>query len=226
MSMKAKMLRALGGVLLKEARIIAAENVSEGFRRLVLRGENVAPPEPGAKLQILVSEDEVRTYTPIASGEEFVLLGWRHAGGPGAAWIGAATVGEVIRFVGPQRSLVLPAGPVIVVGDETSVAVAASFEVARPGKVRGIFSVREPDATRAAAQTVGLAPDRVHASPSKDLDTVVDAVVAARAAHADAVVALTGAAELVIAARAALRARGVDNLKTKTYWIPGRAGLD
>lgn len=225
MSMKAKMLRALGGVLLKEARVVAAEDVSPGYRKLVLRGEAKSAPEPGSKLQILVPGDEVRTYTPIASGDELVLLGWRHAGGPGAAWIGSASVGEVVQFV-LQRSLTLPEGPVILVGDETSVAVAASFEAARPGLVWGLFSVRDPETTVIAARAVGLKPDRLHASAQNALPDVIEAVVAARAVQPDAVIALTGGSELVLAARTALRERGVGNIKTKTYWIPGRAGLD
>ncbi len=224
MSMKAKMLRALGGVLLKEARIASVEDVSDGFRKLVLRADAVAAPEPGSKLQLLVSEDDVRTYTPIASGDTLVLLGSRHAGGPGAAWIGAASVGEVVQFVGPQRSLSLPVGPVIMVGDETSVAVAASFEAARPGQVQGIFAVRDPEATRLAARSVGL--ERAHALPSPDLTGVVEAVGVARGERPGAVVAITGGSELVVAVRAALRNAGVGELKTKAYWIPGRAGLD
>ena len=224
MSMKAKMLRALGGVLLKEARVVSAEDVSPCFRKLVLRADAVSAPEPGSRIQILVPGDEVRTYTPIASGDTLVLLGARHAGGPGAAWIGAAQVGEGVQFVGPQRSLSLPAGPVIMVGDETSVAVAASFEAARPGQVHGIFAARDPEATRLAAQSVGL--ERAQALPASDLSGVVEAVGVARGERPGAAVAITGGSELVVAVRAALRNAGVGELKTKAYWIPGRAGLD
>ena len=41
-----------------------------------------------------------------------------------------------------------------------------------------------------------------------------------------AIVALTGGSTLIVAVRDALRRDGVANIKTKTYWIPGRTGLD
>ena len=42
----------------------------------------------------------------------------------------------------------------------------------------------------------------------------------------NAIVALTGGSELVVAVRDALRDAGVRSIKTKTYWIPGKRGLD
>lgn len=50
--------------------------------------------------------------------------------------------------------------------------------------------------------------------------------VAAHASSPQATVGLTGGAELVVAVREALRARGIRNIKTKAYWIPGKTGLD
>jgi hypothetical protein len=38
--------------------------------------------------------------------------------------------------------------------------------------------------------------------------------------------ALTGCSVLVASVRDALRAVGVDQVKTKPYWIPGRVDLD
>jgi NADPH-dependent ferric siderophore reductase len=222
-SAKGKLVRLLGGVLLRRARVAAVEEVGPGFRRISLRGDGL-PPEPGSKLQILLPSDDMRTYSPIASPEGAVLLGWRHAGGPGARWISDVELGTEVRFVGPQRSLVLPAGPVILVGDETSVAVAASFEVSRPGQVHAVLEGDSVDAVRAAAAAVDLRP--AHVAPRGDTAGVLDAILAARAASPRAIVALTGGSELVIATRAALRERGVRDLKTKTYWIPGRSGLD
>jgi NADPH-dependent ferric siderophore reductase len=132
--------------------------------------------------------------------------------------------GTEVRFAGPQRSLELPAGPVIVVGDETSVAVAASFEVERHGQVHAVFQAGSVDDVRAAAERVGLG--QIAVVPRGDVAATVEAVVAARANVPGAVVGLTGGSELVLAVRSALRARGINNIKTKTYWIPGKRGLD
>ena len=222
-SVKGKIVRLLGDAVLQRARVVAADEVAPGFRRISLQGEGLQPL-PGNKLQILLPSDDVRTYTPIAAREGVVLLGWQHAGGPGARWISDVEVGAEVRFVGPQRSLELPAGPVILLGDETSVAVAASFEVARPGQVHAIFQGGSVDALRAAAEAMGLRP--AHVSSSGDTISAVEAVLASQAALPGASVALTGGSEFVLAVRAALRERGVRDIKLKTYWIPGRMGLD
>lgn len=221
-SPKGKIARLFGGLLLRSAKIVTAEDVG-GFRRLVLQGDR-STYGAGTKLQILLPSDDMRTYSPIASSDGVVLVGWKHAGGPGGQWVSEVTVGSEVRFVGPQRSLELPSGPVILVGDETSVAVAASFEVERPGQVQALFQARSVEDVRAAAQSVGLRPADV--VPRGETNRLVDAVAAAHAAAPHAVVALTGGSELVLAVRSALRKQGIRDVKAKTYWVPGKRGLD
>lgn len=222
-SAKGRMLRLLGGLVLREARVAAADDVSPGFRRLALRGEDLHA-EPGDKLQVLLGSDEVRTYSPVPTSDGVVLLGWCHARGPGARWFAAVEAGSAIRCLGAQRSLVLPKGPVIVVGDETSVAVAASFEASRPGEVHAVFEAESAAALRSAANSVGVRP--AHVTARGDVAGIVDAVVAARARSPEAALALSGGSALVLAVRSALRDRGIRDVKTKTYWVPGKAGLD
>jgi NADPH-dependent ferric siderophore reductase len=223
-SVKGKLLR-LGSGFLRRASVVACTEVGSGFRRISLRGD--APrPAPGAKLQLLLPSDDVRTYTPIASGDDgaMVLLGWMHASGPGSRWISEVAVGSEVHFAGPQRSLDLPKGALLIVGDETSVGVAASYAAERPAEVRAILQGSSPEGLRAAAESVGLRP--VHVAARDDTQGLVEAVVAAHASSPHATVGLTGGSELVVAVRDALRARGIRNIKTKAYWIPGKSGLD
>jgi NADPH-dependent ferric siderophore reductase len=222
MSMKARIAKLLGGALLKRATIASAEDLG-GFRRLLLRGD-LPKPNAGTKVQLLLPVDEMRTYSPIAAPDGIVLLGWKHAGGPGARWMSEVKAGEEVRFVGPQRSLELAPGPVILVGDETSVAVAAAFAAERPGQVRAVFQVGSVDEVKVAAEAMGLCD--ATSVPRGGTERVAEAVLAARAMSAGATLAVTGGSELVVATRAALRERGVRDIRTKTYWIPGRAGLD
>lgn len=221
-SVKGKLVRIVSRVALPRATIISAQLVG-GFQRLVLRSD-VPKPAAGTKIQLLLPSDDTRTYTPIASSDGMLLLGWIHAGGPGARWIASARPGDVLPFVGPQRSLELDAGPVVIVGDETSVAVAAAFAVERPGQVHAVIKSDAETDVRDAAASVGL----------RELDVVArgdtGATVGAAAAHLStsdgAVVGLTGGSELVVNVRDGLRQAGIRNIKTKTYWIPGRTGLD
>jgi NADPH-dependent ferric siderophore reductase len=222
MSAKGKIARLLGGMFLGRARCASAEDIG-GFRHLVLRGD-MAAPSAGTKLQMLLPSDDMRTYSPVAMPDGVVLLGWKHAGGPGARWIAEVQPGTEVRFAGPQRSLELAAGPIIIVGDETSVAVAAGFEVERPGQVHAVFQVGAVDDARTAAARLGLRP--VAVVPRGDIAGVVDAVAKAHGSIPRAVVAVTGGSELVLAVRSALRTRGITNIKTKTYWVPGKRGLD
>jgi NADPH-dependent ferric siderophore reductase len=221
-SLKGRLAKALGGVILTRATIAAVDDLNGTYRRIVLGGG--AATRAGTKLQLLLPSDDMRTYSPVATADGIALLGYRHAGGPGAAWVSAVKVGDALAFIGPQRSLELPDGPVIVVGDETSLAVAWSFEVERPGQVHAVIEAGSVDDSRAAAGLIGLANSTIVARG--DVEGMLDAVLAARAASPLAAIGLTGGAPLVIAVRSALRSRGVRETKSKTYWVPGRTGLD
>nr|PZN18807.1 MAG: hypothetical protein DIU78_22200 [Pseudomonadota bacterium] len=202
---------------------VTSAHVVGGFQRLVLKSD-AKKPAAGTKLQLLLPSDDVRTYSPIPSPDGIVLLGWTRAGGPGARWMSNARVGDVLPFVGPQRSLELAAGPVVLVGDETSVAVAAALAVERPGEVHAVIQSDTADGVRAAAESVGLR--RLDVVPRGDTAATLEAVKAKLSRTPNAIVAVTGGSELVVAVRDALRRAGVTNVKTKTYWIPGKTGLD
>lgn len=219
-SIKGRIVRWVSSVALERAVVVSAQDLG-GFQRLLLRC-HLRGFSAGAKVQVLLPTDDVRTYTPIRAPEGMVLLGWKHAGGPGARWLASAREGDELPFVGPQRSLDLAPGQAVLIGDETSVGVAAALSADRPGQVHAVIQSDRPSDVRAAAAAVGLAD--VDVVPRGDTAATVDAVAAKLSPNA--VVALTGGSELVIAARNALRRAGVRKLTTKTYWIPGRTGLD
>jgi hypothetical protein len=104
------------------------------------------------------------------------------------------------------------------------VGVAAAFEAERPERVHAVLAASEPDDARSAAQAIGL---RRVAVVSRDAtQSVVEGVLAARETSPGAPIALTGGSALIVAVRSALRERGVRDVKTKPYWVPGKAGLD
>lgn len=218
---KGRLLRLFSEIALKRGTVSAAEDVG-GFRRLLVRSD-VSAIAAGTKVQLLLPSDDVRTYTPVRSRDGMTLLGWKHAGGPGAGWMTSARVGDEVLFVGPQRSLELDAGPLLIVGDETSVAVAAAFALERKDEVHAIIQATAPDDVRMAARTIGL--DRLDAVAPGDHAATADAV-RAKMKSGRYRVALTGGSDLVVGVRAALRNAGADAIKTKTYWVPGKTGLD
>lgn len=221
-SVKGRLVRLLGGVMLKRGTVHAVQDLG-GFQWLGVRCD-AGPIAAGTKLQILLPSDDMRTYTPIAAADGFSLLGWKHAGGPGARWLASVQVGDAVVFVGPQRSLELAAGPVVLVGDETSVAVAAALAAERPGHVQAVIQTAAPADVRRAAQAVAL-PAVATVAPA-DIAATVDLIRRKLADWPTAQVALTGCSEPIVAIRQALRGSGAAHIKTKTYWIPGKTGLD
>lgn len=222
MSVKGRIVRLFSGVALNRGAVIAAHEVG-GFQRLLVRCD-VQRFSAGTKVQLLLPSDDVRTYTPIPSPDGMVLLGWKRAGGPGARWMSSARAGDELSFVGPRRSLELDAGPVVLVGDETSIAVAAAFAAERPGQVHAVLQTDAAADARAAANSVGL--HEMDLVTRGDTTSTVGAVATRLATSPGSSVALTGGAELVRAVRTALRNAGVQSVKARTYWIPGRTGLD
>jgi NADPH-dependent ferric siderophore reductase len=132
--------------------------------------------------------------------------------------------GDELLFVGPQRSSELDAGPVVLIGDETSVAVAAAFATEMRRQVHAVIQADAAADVRTAAASVGL--HQVDIVARRDTASTVGAVAATLSTSPNAFVALTGGSELVVGVRDALRRAGVRNVKMKTYWIPGRTGLD
>ena len=221
-SAKGKFVRLFASMVLERADVVSVAAIG-GFQRVLLRC-SVRPFAAGAKVQLLLPSDDMRTYSPIPAPEGMVLLGWKHAGGPGAQWMSQARAGDELRLLSPQRSLVLDSGSIVLVGDETSVAVAAAFARERQGHVRVVIQTAAGDDVRAAAAVEGL--DELDIVGRGDIASTVDAVKAALSTTPDAAVAVTGGSELVVAVRDALRGAGVRKIKTKTYWIPGKTGLD
>lgn len=87
---------------------------------------------PGDKIQIQLGGWTQRTYTPMgwdAEGGRTRILVYLHAGGPGAQWARALRKGDDCVVFGPRRSVRLtrPQSTVIVVGDETSLGLAAAL---------------------------------------------------------------------------------------------------
>lgn len=220
MSTKGRLLGWLGGWVLAEAPVRAVERLGD-FVWVGLGGA-WASLQAGDKVQVLVGAAEVRTWTPIPAADGAALLvALREADTPGMRWVRGLAAGSTLRFVGPQRSLRPPAGPLTLVGDETSVAVAAALR-ASGRDVRVVLEVEAGLDAAAALPRAALA-DAVVLRRGGGPGAVVAAVAAAGAERA---VLLTGGDELVKRARAELRAVGRAPAALRTYWVQGRAGLD
>lgn len=201
-SVKGHLFRLLSTALLQRARVTSVERAG-AFVEIEL--DAMEDLRPGDKVQVLLPSHDVRTYTPIV-GPRPRLLVHLHAETPGPQWAASACVGDELRFKGPERCIDLPEGAVSIVGDETSIATALSYANARPGRVTSLI---EADAPFEGVLTFARG----------------DHAAIASAVPSEGAVAITGGAALVRGVRDALRARGL-RPTVKTYWAPGRRGLD
>ncbi|MEN0068642.1 MAG: hypothetical protein AAGA48_41375 [Myxococcota bacterium] len=220
-STKGRVLNLLGSWVLSEAEVLSVEPVGDRFVHLDVQGPDAAPYAPGTKIQIVLPSRDVRTYTPIGwNSGRFQLLAFRHAGQtPAMRWLDTVRAGERLRFVGPQRSLSLPEGPITFIGDETAIAVAAAYRKAR-ADFKVLFEVEDGLEVQPTLNRVGLEDAQVVSRGDRTDPVLLDAVAPG------AQVGMAGGGAMVQRVRAALRERGVTAFKVKTYWLQGRAGLD
>ncbi len=228
-SLKGQILNLFGTSFLAKATVLSVEDVGTLYRRLRL-ATNVRKEgayQPGDKIQILLPSLDVRTYTPVgwsAEGETEILVFRHNAGSPAGVWAASVKAGDSFSFAGPQRSLNIPSGPVLLVGDETSIAVAAAYSRHRPGLVASILEVEEEQTAREAATALGLMHARV--LRRGDAAALSAAILESWRATPQVSVGLTGSGSLVQRAREVLREHGGPSPRIKAYWVPGKVGLD
>ncbi len=229
--------KALLRMLMKQAQVVEAETVAEGFRLITLESPAFKDLHwiPGQKVQIAMGSAFVaRTFTPIewdAKSGRTRLLGYAHGSGPGSAWVSDSKPGDGCDVFGPRASLdVSRAGATrVAFGDETSIGLA--YALSRHAAGTGwecLLEVNSAAPVREVLVRLGL--DRVELFERTGNDAQLEDI-ARRVPNLDAVGAafiLTGKASSIQRLGRALKASGVPSsrLMVKPYWAPGKTGLD
>lgn len=176
----------------------------------------------GDKVQVFLPDIGMRTYTPLRWSLEGTtsFLVFAHGAGPGSRWANEVKAGDEVSFFGPRRSIDVRevAEPLVVFGDETSVALSLALANAKPERrVTAVLEVEDPLEVRGALAACG---------------SLVDARLVSRGALEAAAreVASTGAFPLFTGRAASIqtvkRFVGPQQSKTKAYWADGKTGLD
>ncbi|SEN29328.1 NADPH-dependent ferric siderophore reductase, contains FAD-binding and SIP domains [Duganella sp. CF517] len=232
---------ALLKMFTRRARVLDIEDIGDAFRIVTLGGEALrdAGWTPGDKIQVQLGGWTRRTYTPMgwdAVGGRTRILVYLHAGGPGARWAGALRPGDDCVVFGPRRSVrllqpVRPQSTVIVVGDETSLGLAAALadQMAAPA-VLGLFEVwRAADAApvieRLQMQGAALCPRLENDGHVAGMEARLADLLRA---HPEADVVLTGRAGAIQRMGKLLKRENLaaGRRQSKAYWAPGKTGLD
>ena len=149
-----------GSAMFDTARVSGRTDLPGGFVEVELTAEAFRKVTwvPGAKLQLRPRRGALalRTYTPVswdAGRGATRLVANPHGDGPAAQWFRQAVAGDTCEVFGPRRSIDLRglAGPVVFVGDESSVALACAlrtvtgdasyvFEAGDPGGLPGVLA--------------------------------------------------------------------------------------
>lgn len=223
------------GAMLDNARVTGCSRLSPEFVRLKLSAEafRKATWVPGAKLQFRPRRGSMslRTYTPIswdAARGVTELIAYTHGTGPAAHWFERVTEGQTCEVFGPRRSIDLreTTGPVLFIGDESSVALACALQTVA-NDVEYVFEAREPAGLTAVLASLMITERVVVVAKSTDCTDLL------RQARHDAMqtpysLIVTGDAATVNAVRRDSRGweRKPRQVKGKAYWAEGRTGLD
>jgi len=224
-----------GGAMMDEARVLGCGRLSREFVRVELSAEafRKATWVPGAKLQIRPRRGSMslRTYTPVswdAARGVTELIAYTHGTGPAAHWFDSATEGRTCQVFGPRRSIDLGGvtGPVLFIGDESSVALACALCTVA-SDVSYVFEARDPGGLTDVLAQVGIGGRIAVTAKSADR---TDLLAQARqgAVRTPFTLVVTGDAATVHAVRR--DSRGWERkplvVKGKAYWAEGRTGLD
>ncbi len=223
-SAKALLGAVAGRFIFRHGAATSITRLSEHFTRLDVEGKELegAPFVPGDKVQVFLPGEGMRTYTPVTwdAGRTW-FVGYAHGEGPGSKWLREVKQGDEVAMFGPRRSIDVSglSGPLVVVGDETSVAVAVSLTRAR-ANISVLLEATSPDETREVARNLELVNATITARG--DLG---DALLAQLALGATPI--FTGRAATIQALKATAKSAGrVFGGKTKAYWAEGKRGLD
>lgn len=218
----------VGRFIFREGTVEEVRRPTPRFAHVMARGPGLAGATfvPGDKVQLFLPGIGMRTYTPIEwNGDRASFLGFAHGEGPGANWVRTVKPGDVMQVMGPRRSLNTSSlrGDLVVVGDETSLALTAAVtRASRDRKVTAVLEARDVDEVKTLAASLGLTAEVRPAGETKPLLELLCARI-----DAGATPLFSGRASTIQALKQGLRAanRSVGGL-SKAYWADGKRGLD
>jgi NADPH-dependent ferric siderophore reductase len=157
-----------------------------------------------------------------------------HGRGPGSTWARTAGPGDTAQVLGPRRSLKLgpPTTPLVLVGDETSFALAAAWNGAHPDTpaVATLFEVTALEEAGTVLDAIGVPGARLTTRVDRagHISELTSSLVEVLDAHPGAALCLTGRAQTIALLRRALKGTSAGNRTTivKAYWDENRSGLD
>lgn len=237
-SVKKAILSVIGNSISSPAKVVGVESINAHFKFIEIESESFKglTLKPGEKIQVNVGDWNIRTYTPLEIDSEkgtMKILGFIHGNGPGSNWVKNVGPGEDCPLIGPRSSMNLAESvdPILIFGDETAVAMAATFKNLRKGSVvKAVFTVSPGVEIGTLLERLELDDSVVFVkSANESLEsTVKDRVNGLIKELGIPWVLLAGHAQAIQEMRSNLKNNGIamTKVKVKAYWADGKVGID
>ncbi len=209
--------------LVKKAVVLSNEKIGEDFQLLTIKLPKKKEWIPGQKIQIKVSENELRSYTPSMWADDkrtFQTLIYNHRSGPGALWSERALPQTKVQVVGPRKSLDIRElnKNIFFFGDETTFGLAfALIESHYVSSIKCFFEGKE--SSLPALKHLGLHEHffLVKRDDDKHLDDCLKQMLSV---HTNEVIILSGKQNSIAYMEKKLIEKGVplELIQKKRYW--------
>ena len=209
--------------LVRKAVVLSNEKMGEDFQLLTIKLPQKKDWIPGQKIQIKVSDNELRSYTPTMWSEDkrtFQTLIYNHRSGPGALWSERVLPQTKVQVVGPRKSLDIREVKqnIFFFGDETTFGLAYALAESRSVSSIKCFFEGE-DSSTAALRHLGLQHHSFFQRTNGDLH-LEECLEKILNIHTNEMIILSGKQNSIVRMEKALIEKGVssDLILKKRYW--------
>ena len=214
--------------------VVHTELVSEGLKKIRFTGDfKKMDVKTGCYMDFRVSDTEVRRYTISYIDHEkssIEFIAHLHGDAPGSRFMELLKTGDKVKVSSPRGRKYYDEAikKYLVFGDETSLALACSFQPVLLQRAHPfLFYFELDDQNKSAPELLGLQNCTVFPKNGsfRKGDFIKDLPVVRSADWQDAGFILTGNVRSVQEFRKVLKSRSSAKVNTHGYWLEGRAGL-
>jgi ferric-chelate reductase (NADPH) len=211
--------------LVKKAVVLSNEKIGESFQLLTIKLPGKKDWIPGQKIQIKVSDAELRSYTPSLWEKDkktFQTLIYNHRSGPGAQWSEAVLPQTKVQVVGPRKSLDITEfnRNILFFGDETTYGLAYALVNSKHNfSIKCFFEGSHLDESVTALKHLGL-DDQIFYERTTNDSHLKDCLEKMLSIYKDEIIIISGKMSSIRYMENALLDRGISEelIVKKRYW--------